>query len=671
MIYSVVSAFALIVNLILNWEFFKEAKLSEKNKGKKEIVSIRYGQFLMAVNGYFVVDILWGILYQYHEVPALFPILYSDTVFYFIFMLMTMLTWVRYIVAYLDRSGRLSKLLIYSVWIMFILGLIYLMINHYHRFIFDFTRNHEYIAESGRYITYILQSIFYFVTSMYMFHIAYKSIGQKKVRYMAVATTSIIMGVFLVLQTLLVIFPLYAIGLMIGICVVHSFGDAGVKRERAVHDNIAATMAEDYEVIYYIFIETGEYLEFAKSQKYMSMNVPTRGKDFFKETMHNLDDYVYEDDKEYARSFYNKETLLEALEGKRSFSFKYRLVIDGEPRYFLFTAMRTGDGQYFIIFIKDIEDELQAEKLNRENQQKTVTFTQIAESLASNYDVIYYVNIEDSSYVSYGVDNVFGQLELSESGDNFFEECYENIPKVIHKQDRDMLLEFINRDNMISALEISKGDTIDYRTLENNKPHYTRMKVRKTSDGTHFIIAIENIDDEVKREKLHQKELNNEKEQARRDELTGIKNKKAYKELEESVQANLDSGMDYLPFGLVVSDANNLKKINDTLGHAAGDEYIKASAKLLCDTYVHSPVFRIGGDEFVVFIRGNDFKARHELLNKLRSQVIENQKSGNGPVLACGMAEYEPERDTLVSQIFERADGEMYKNKKYLKEEVK
>ena len=180
MLYSVVSAFALIVNLILNWEFFKEAKLSEKNKGKKEIVSIKYGQFLMAVNGYFVVDILWGILYQYHEVPALFPILYSDTVFYFIFMLMTMLTWVRYIVAYLDRSGRKSKLLIYSVWIMFILGLIYLMINHYHRFIFGFTQNHEYIAESGRYITYILQSIFYFVTSMYMFHIAYKSIGQKK-----------------------------------------------------------------------------------------------------------------------------------------------------------------------------------------------------------------------------------------------------------------------------------------------------------------------------------------------------------------------------------------------------------------------------------------------------------------------------------------------------------
>lgn len=598
MTYSVVSAFALVVNLILNWDFFREAKLSEKNKEKKEIVSIRYGQFLLAVNGYFVVDCLWGILYQYHDISAIFPFLYSDTVFYFVFMLLTILTWARYIVAF-------------------------------------------------------------------------RSLGQKRVRYTAVATTSIIMGVFLVLQTLLVIFPSYTIGLMIGICVVHSFVDAGMKRERAVHDNIAATMAEGYEVIYYIFIETGEYLEFAKSQKYMSMNVPTRGKDFFKETMHNLEDYVYEDDKEYARNFYDKETIIKSLEGKRSFSFKYRLLIEGKPRYFLFTVMRTGDGQYFILFVKDIEDELQAEKMNWENEKKTVTFTQIAESLASNYDIIYYVNIEDSSFVSYGVDNVFGQLELSESGDDFFAECYENIPKLIHEQDRDMLLEFINRDNMISALESSKEHTIDYRTIENNEPQYTRMKVRKTGDGTHFIIAIENINDEIKRERLHQKELNNEKEQARRDELTGIKNKKAYKELEESVQANIDNGMDYLSFGLVVSDANNLKKINDTLGHAAGDEYIKASAKLLCDIFVHSPVFRIGGDEFVVFLCGNDFESRHELLDKLRGQVLDNQKNGTGPVLACGMADFEPEKDTLVSQIFERADSEMYKNKKYLKEEAK
>ncbi len=128
--------------------------------------------------------------------------------------------------------------------------------------------------------------------------------------------------------------------------------------------------------------------------------------------------------------------------------------------------------------------------------------------------------------------------------------------------------------------------------------------------------------------------------------------------------------MDYLTFALVVCDTNNLKLINDTQGHAAGDEYIRASARLLCDIYVHSPIFRVGGDEFVVFLRGNDYESRHELLDKLHEQVLENKRVGAGVILAAGMAEYKPESDSFVSDIFERADKEMYEDKKRLKDEI-
>lgn len=75
----------------------------------------------------------------------------------------------------------------------------------------------------------------------------------------------------------------------------------------------------------------------------------------------------------------------------------------------------------------------------------------------------------------------------------------------------------------------------------------------------------------------------------------------------------------------------------------------------------------MGGDEFVVFLKGNDYLARHELMNKLRSQVLENNKAGNGVILASGMSEYKTESDLFVSEIFERADKEMYEDKKKLK----
>lgn len=667
MLYAMVPASLLIINIILNGESLKRYGFIEKKSDAKNSVPVRYNLFLLAACFYFIVDMTWGILYEHHDIPALFPIIYSLTVFYFLFMLLTMLSWTRYIVAYLDRGGRRSAVLLYGVWVLFVIGVICLIANRYHHFMFSYNDAHEYVGESGRNISFFLQIVFYAVVSGYMMCVAAKSTGRQKFRYKAVAATSMVLGVSLVFQILFALLPSYAIGLMLGICMVHSFVLSGEKKEKEIHDHIASVMAEDYEAIFYIEIDSGEYLSFTKSSKYMTLDATELGKDFYAEVMESIDKCVYPEDREYAKSFYNKETMFKNTEGQHSFSFKYRVMINGEPRFFLFTMMRDSDSQYIIFYEKDIEDELIAEKVQKENQRKTVTFGQIAESLASNYDVIYYVDVADSSYIGYEANSIYGRLEIGKEGYDFFSDSIENIPLIIHKQDRDKVLEFLNKDNMISRLENRKDYSIDYRILDDGKSRFTRMSVRKSGDGTHFIIGVEDIDAEVKRERQHLRELKTEKELARRDELTGIKNKTAYKELEESAQGNIDNGMDYLTFALVVCDTNNLKQINDTQGHAAGDEYIKASARLLCDIFVHSPVFRVGGDEFVVFLRGNDYTMRYELMDKLRNQVLENKRVGAGVILSAGMSEYKPESDAFVSDVFERADKEMYKDKERLK----
>lgn len=81
----------------------------------------------------------------------------------------------------------------------------------------------------------------------------------------------------------------------------------------------------------------------------------------------------------------------------------------------------------------------------------------------------------------------------------------------------------------------------------------------------------------------------------------------------------------------------------------------------------HSPVFRVGGDEFVVFLRGSNYTARQDLMKSLHDQILENLKSGSGPILAAGMSEYEPDTDNLVTEIFDRADRKMYEDKQALK----
>lgn len=669
MLYSVVSILALIINLIINRDRFKNDKIQTNGQDPSQRADRRYFLFLIASSLYFISDIAWGILYEHHESDALFPFLYLDCVLYFLLMFLTMLTWMRYIVAYLDKRGRKSKALLYAVWIMFTLALVDLMINLYHPFIFSFNAQHEYITEPGRHIAFVLQIALYMVTSTYMLFISRKSHGEDRVRYSAVGLTCLAMELFLVLQILDPRYPAYAMGLMIGICVVNSFVEASEKKEKEIYDHIATGLAEDYEAMYYIDIETGEYREFAKSEEYESMNVPVIGRNFYSETIDNIDIFVHPDDREFARSLYDKDTMLRNLEGKKSYSYKYRIMIGSLPRYFRFTLMRANDDRHFVLYEKDIDDEITAETMRLESQKKHITFSRIAESLASNYDVIYYVDARDASYVSFECKNIYGKMVVNTSGDDFYADSKKDIPTIVHKNDRERVLEFIDRDHMISSLRSSKERSIDYRIMNGTRAHYVRLSARKTGDGSHYIIGLENIDAEVRKEKQHLKALNTEKELARRDELTGVKNKTAYLELEKSVQSNIDNGMDYLPFAIVICDANNLKKINDSEGHSAGDEYIKESAMMLCDIFDHSPVFRVGGDEFVVFLRGSDYTNREQLMGRLKDQVRANLRSGSGPILASGVAEYDPSTDSLVSEIFDRADAKMYEDKQELKRE--
>ena len=107
--------------------------------------------------------------------------------------------------------------------------------------------------------------------------------------------------------------------------------------------------------------------------------------------------------------------------------------------------------------------------------------------------------------------------------------------------------------------------------VDGNDSKYTRMTVSLASDKTHFIICIENREEIVKKEKEHLQALSMANEIARRDGLTGTRNKTAFHEFEKDLQKKVDDkSLD--AYGILICDLNDLKLINDTQGHKAGDE---------------------------------------------------------------------------------------------------
>ena len=158
---------------------------------------------------------------------------------------------------------------------------------------------------------------------------------------------------------------------------------------------------------------------------------------------------------------------------------------------------------------------------------------------------------------------------------------------------------------------------------------------------------------------------------ATRDPLTGLRNTTAFKGwLEEFIKKTEGKDIDY---GVVVLDINDLKKANDSYGHDVGNELIVASSKIISDTFKRSPVFRIGGDEFLAILQNSDLESREQLFEQfvLTCANAKVNKSAKLPVkVAFGFARFDPSTDSGFKDVFKRADNAMYEHKRKLKEEA-
>ena len=159
------------------------------------------------------------------------------------------------------------------------------------------------------------------------------------------------------------------------------------------------------------------------------------------------------------------------------------------------------------------------------------------------------------------------------------------------------------------------------------------------------------------------------------DALTSVHNKGAFDIYVRNLQQKLDDpGDEETEFAVCMFDCNDLKEINDQFGHEKGDQYLKGASKLICDVFAHSPVFRIGGDEFVAFLLNKDYRSREDLCEQFDEACYEKMNASSDLWkqinVAWGMAVYDPKEDKTVDKVVRRADKFMYENKRQKKEEA-
>lgn len=152
-----------------------------------------------------------------------------------------------------------------------------------------------------------------------------------------------------------------------------------------------------------------------------------------------------------------------------------------------------------------------------------------------------------------------------------------------------------------------------------------------------------------------------------KDALTGVRNKQSFDAYTEQLQSKIDQGTNP-KVAIGVFDCDNLNKINEKCGHDRGNTYLVAACRLICKVFKHSPVFRIGGDEFAVIPQGEDYENIDSLLLQFQEKQQQIVSTAIRPwekvSVSFGIAVYCPQIDHSVKDLIRRADQMMYDNKR-------
>lgn len=153
------------------------------------------------------------------------------------------------------------------------------------------------------------------------------------------------------------------------------------------------------------------------------------------------------------------------------------------------------------------------------------------------------------------------------------------------------------------------------------------------------------------------------------DSLTGVKNAAAYRTALFRIDDMIHEGS--AKFAVVVMDISGLKNVNDEYGHSVGDNLIICAARFICSVFAHSPVYRIGGDEFVAILENTDFENRRTLIEAFHEGAkclnIYSDEAAIPVTIAIGMAKYKHEKEMRYADVFKLADRRMYEHKKQQK----
>lgn len=219
--------------------------------------------------------------------------------------------------------------------------------------------------------------------------------------------------------------------------------------------------------------------------------------------------------------------------------------------------------------------------------------------------------------------------------------------------------------DVFPADEAEKRFSVMKWVFENGKTRVFEVRVPRPDGDRYYITTVKPILDEagkaisvicISKDITERKRIEHELlHLSTHDALTGVYNRHYFRTEMERVSGSL-----LYPVAIIMIDLDNLKKVNDSLGHKAGDAYIQRAANLLRSCFRNQDIIaRIGGDEFAIMLPQTDEPVLKSLLADLKAGI---RKQGE-PLFNMSTGFALGTNGNNLDDVMQQADIRMYREK--------
>lgn len=255
---------------------------------------------------------------------------------------------------------------------------------------------------------------------------------------------------------------------------------------------VARVLSADYIDLYQVDLKTGNYTQYSPDRESAEISVENRGKDFFKDAVTDVEQHIYKDDQKALLAALTKENIIRSLDENGSFTFTYRQMFDGEPKYVNLKAVRMeGEGNSIIIGVNNVDAQMKQQEMLERMKEETATFARIS-ALMGDFIAIYTVDPETDNYMQYSASNDYSDLGTSRAGIDFFEDARSEIVRTIIPEDLDMFLEGFNKEKILEVTKSGNVYKLYYRLKLADKPVKVccRAGMVKEKDGPQLVVGV-------------------------------------------------------------------------------------------------------------------------------------------------------------------------------------